>query len=262
MIIKVLIAAAILGVIGLILGAALGFASKAFFVKEDERIAQITEVLPGANCGGCGYAGCSNYADSIVNNGTPINLCPSCKQDAVDKIAEIVGVSSETAVAKIAYVRCSGGNRYANKKFDYYGMNDCMAAARLLDGFMECKYGCLGFGNCVMACPEHAISVVDGIATVDEDNCIGCGICADACPKHVISIIDKDTKVRVKCSSQDKGAATKRNCNSGCLGCKICEKTCPKGAIKVTNNVASIDYELCDACGLCVEKCPKNIIKM
>ncbi len=261
MLIKVIIAAAILGVIGLVLGAALSFASKVFYVKEDERIAQIIECLPGANCGGCGFAGCANYADAIVNNGEPINRCPGCKQSELDKISQIVGAEAVAAEPKVAHVRCSGGNLYANKKYEYYGMSDCAAASRLLDGFMECKYGCLGFGTCAAVCPQHAISVIDGVAVVDKTLCNGCGVCAKSCPKHVIDIIPRDTKVTVSCVSHDKGALTRKNCQSGCLGCKICEKTCEHGAIKVVDNVAVIDFSLCTGCGDCAQKCPKKIIK-
>ena len=262
MIVNVIISALILGVIGLILGAALSFASKAFFVEEDGRIAQITELLPGANCGGCGFAGCSNYAGAIVTEGEPINRCPSCKQDTLDRISEIVGVESAQAVKLTAYVRCNGGNNFANKKYEYYGMSDCAAASRLLDGFMECKYGCLGFGNCAAVCPYGAISIIDGVAAVDEQTCVGCGACVKACPKHVISLIDANSNVRIRCSNKDKGAVTKKNCSSGCLGCKICEKNCEKGAVKVVDNVAVIDYELCDCCGTCAEKCPAKIINI
>ncbi len=262
MIIKVLIATLVLGAVGLVLGAALSFAAKAFYVEEDERIAQISELLPGANCGGCGFAGCANYADAIVNDGKPINCCPSCKQENFDKIAEIVGAKSEKILPKVAYVKCNGGNTFANKKYDYYGMNDCAATARLLDGFMECKYGCLGFGNCASVCQNNAISIVDGVAVINEELCNGCGSCVAICPKHVIELIPKDAKVRVRCSSGDKGAVTKNNCSSGCLGCKICEKNCPNGAIKVSDNVAHIDFEICDHCGVCAEKCPKKIIKI
>ena len=261
MLVDILIAFAVLGVMGLILGAALSFASKVFYVKEDERKAQIIECLPGANCGGCGFAGCSAYADAIVNDGMPINLCPGCKPDALEKISGIVGVKAEAAEPRVAHVRCSGGNLYANKKYEYYGMTDCSAASRLLDGFMDCKYGCLGFGNCASVCPVHAISVIDGVAVVDKELCTGCGACAKACPKHVIDIIPADTKVIVSCSNHDKGALTRKECTSGCLGCKICEKTCTHNAVKVVDNVAVIDFTICTNCGECAEKCPKKIIR-
>ncbi len=262
MIVKVIIAAAILGVMGLILGAALSFASKMFYVKEDERIAQITNLLPGANCGGCGYAGCSNYADAIVSNGEAINCCPSCKQDVLDKISKIVGVETVAAEPCVAHVRCNGGNLYANKKYEYYGMTDCAAASRLLDGFMECKYGCLGFGTCASVCPCSAISIIDGVAKIDKEVCIGCGACVSACPKKVIEIIPRDSAVIIDCSNKDKGAITRKNCQSGCLGCKICEKNCPSNAVHVVDNVAVIDFSICTHCGICAEKCPKNIIKL
>lgn len=260
--INVLIAALVLGAIGLVLGAALSFASDVFFVDQDERIARITELLPGANCGGCGFAGCANYADAIVTDAKPVNCCPSCSQDALDQIAEIVGVKQAPPAEKlVAYVRCNGGNNYANKKYDYYGMHDCAAAARLLDGFMDCKYGCLGFGNCVSVCPTNAISIIDGVAVIDENTCVGCGVCSVTCPKSVITMIPKDSKVRVRCSNHDKGSITKNSCNSGCLGCKICEKTCKHNAVKVIDNVAVIDFSLCTQCRECAEKCPKKIIR-
>lgn len=262
MVVEIIIAAACLAVMGLILGAALGFASKVFYVKEDERKAQIIELLPGANCGGCGFAGCANYADAIVNGGEPINRCPGCKPENLQTISELVGGELADVERRVAHIRCSGGNSIANKKYEYYGMSDCAAAARLLDGFMECKYGCLGFGTCASVCPHGAISISDGVAVVDKSTCVGCGVCVDTCPKHVIEIIPANAKVIVQCSSHDKGAVTKKNCSSGCLGCKICEKTCEAGAIKVIDNVASIDFSLCTGCGKCEEKCPKKIIRI
>ena len=262
MVVEIIIAAACLAVMGLILGAALGFASKVFYVKEDERKAQIIELLPGANCGGCGFAGCANYADAIVNGGEPINRCPGCKPENLQTISELVGGELADVERRVAHIRCSGGNSIANKKYEYYGMSDCAAAARLLDGFMECKYGCLGFGTCASVCPHGAISISDGVAVVDKSTCVGCGVCVDACPKHVIEIIPESAKVIVQCSSHDKGAVTKKNCSSGCLGCKICEKTCEAGAIKVIDNVASIDFSLCTGCSKCEEKCPKKIIRI
>ncbi|MBP3481082.1 MAG: RnfABCDGE type electron transport complex subunit B [Clostridia bacterium] len=262
MIVEILTAAACLAAIGLLLGAALGFASKVFFVKEDERRAQIIELLPGANCGGCGFAGCANYADAIVNSGEPINRCPSCSSEVLEKISAVTGGKTAQVERKVAHIRCSGGNSIANKKYEYYGMTDCAAAARLLDGFMDCRYGCLGFGTCASVCPYGAISINDGVASVDKKTCVGCGLCVDACPKHVIDIIPANAKIYVQCSNHDKGAVTRQKCASGCLGCKICEKTCGVGAIKVTDNVASIDFALCTECGKCEEKCPKKIIKI
>jgi len=262
MITEILLAAVCLSVIGLVLGAALGLASKAFYIKEDERIALITELLPGANCGGCGFAGCSNYADAIVNDNEPINLCQGCKGENLASISEIVGGEIGDIERKVAYIRCSGQNSIANKKYEYTGMSDCVAASRLLDGFMQCKYGCLGFGTCAAVCPYNAIYINDGVAVVDAKTCVGCGKCVAVCPKHVIDIIPADTKIYVQCSSRDKGAVTQKSCTSGCLGCKLCEKACEVHAIKVIDNVAVIDFGLCTGCGKCEEKCPKKIIKI
>lgn len=260
MLINILLAFGILAATGALLGAALGFASKAFFVKEDERIAQITECLPGANCGGCGFAGCANYADAIVNSGEPINRCQSCSQENLDKISQIVGVEAQAGEKKVAFVRCNGQNTLAGNKYEYYGISDCAAAARLMNGFMECSYGCIGFGNCAAVCPVSAISVTNGVASVDAAVCIGCGKCMGVCPKHVITLLPENARVLIRCSSEDKGAITRKNCDSGCLGCKICEKTCSNNAVHVTNNVAAIDYSLCTGCGECAKACPKKII--
>ncbi len=262
MLTEVLTAGAILGVTGFILGAALWFAAKTFFVEEDERIEKITACLPGANCGGCGYAGCTNYADAIVNDGAPINLCGACTPENFDNISKIVGAAASDKEKMIAFVKCRGGNNIANKKYDYHGMHDCAAAARILDGDKQCKYGCLGFGTCATVCPTGAISVIDGVAVVDKDMCIGCGACQKICPKGVIQMVPASAKVFVACSSQDKGAATRGNCASGCIGCKLCQKTCTHGAITVTNNFATIDNNICVACGDCVNKCPLHLIQM
>ncbi len=261
---SIAIAAGCLAAMGLVLGAALGFASKAFYVKEDARKAQILELLPGANCGGCGFAGCASYAEAIINDGETINRCPGCKQDALDKIAKIVGAGAEAGKIerKVAHVRCSGGNLFANKKYEYYGIQDCAAAARLMDGFLQCKYGCLGFGSCAAVCPHGAIFINDGVAKVEKGLCVGCGKCVEVCPKQVIDIIPENAMVYVQCSNHDKGALTKQNCQSGCLGCRICEKTCETGAIHVDGNVAVIDFSLCTGCGKCREKCPKKIIRL
>ncbi len=251
-----------LGIMGLIFGGALSIAGKFFFVKEDDRKEKILAILPGANCGGCGYAGCSNYADAILKGEAGYNLCPGAKAEGAEKIAAMFGVDSVEFVPMVAHIRCRGSDDFANKKYVYYGMNDCAAAARLLGGYMTCQFGCLGFGNCVKKCPEEAISIVNGVAVVDRDKCVGCSMCIAACPKGVIELIPRDSKILVNCSSHDKGARTREACNAGCIGCKICEKNCPESAIKVDGNVAHIEYEKCVGCGICTEKCPRKIINV
>ena len=250
-----------LGIMGLIFGGALSIAGNVFHVKEDERKGKILAVLPGANCGGCGYAGCANYADAVVAGEAPCNKCPVAKAEGAETIASIMGAEAEEVRPMVAHIRCSGSHDIANKKYTYYGMNDCLAASRLLGGYMTCQYGCLGFGNCVKKCPQDAISIQNGVAMVDRDNCVGCGICLDACPKGVIEIIPKDSTVLVSCSNKDPGARTRVACNAGCIGCKICEKNCPEGAIRVEGNVSIIDYTKCTACGICTEKCPRHLLE-
>ena len=260
MLIDVLKAFLALGIMGLIFGAALSIAGKIFFVEEDDRKDKLLEILPGANCGGCGYAGCANYADAILAGEAPCNKCPVAKSEGAIALAEVMGTEAEEVVPMVAHIRCQGSNAVANKKYIYYGMSDCAAASRLLGGYMTCQYGCLGFGNCVKQCPENAISIDDGVAVVDRERCIGCGICLDICPKSVIELLPRNSKIQINCSNHDKGVRTREACNTGCIGCKICEKNCPEGAIHVDGNVSLIDYEKCVGCGICAEKCPRKII--
>ncbi len=258
---EILIPALAIGAVGLVLGAILAVASKVFYVEVDERVGKISECLSGANCGGCGYAGCSAYAAAIVNDGAPINCCAAGGQAAVDKIAEIMGVKAETVIPVRAAVLCSGTSGVAADRYDYYGVSDCISASRLQGGGHKlCGFGCLGYGSCAAVCSEGGISVVDGIASIDADSCIGCGSCVKVCPKNIIALIPKKNKIYVKCKSCDKGAAMKQKCSVGCIGCRLCAKVCPSAAITVGDNHAEIDYEKCTQCGLCAEKCPRHII--
>lgn len=257
----VLIAAGILGVMGFIFGILLAVASKVFFVKEDERKIEIEKHLSGANCGACGFAGCSAYADAIVKGEAPTNLCNSGGNETAKAISDIMGVEAAAVNRKYAKVRCSGTTEYANAKYMYQGLIDCTAANRLLDGYMSCKFGCIGFGSCAKVCPNNAISIRNGVSVIDRDKCSGCGRCTEVCPKHIIDLIPETAQYHVGCSSEFKGPKTKKNCSVGCLGCKICEKTCQNDAIHVVENLAAIDYDKCIGCGLCAEKCPKKIIQ-
>ena len=256
----ILTPAFILGALALILGALLAVASVIFKVETDERIELVSELLPGANCGGCGYAGCSACAAAIVSGDAPINACPGCT--SIEKIAEIMGVESVSAQPKKAYVLCSGQIGKATKKYDFDGTMSCYSISQLKGGDKNCAYACLGYGDCVNKCSFGALSIVDGIASVDKSKCTGCGVCVATCPKSVIKILPENVKAYVKCSSKDKGAALKDKCSAGCIGCKICEKNCEAEAIKVVDNLAVIDYEKCTGCGVCAEKCPKKIIEL
>lgn len=258
---EIIFPALAMGAVGLFLGALLALASKIFAVEKDERAEEIAAVLPGANCGSCGYAGCSAYAAAVSAGEAKINCCSPGGQSVADSIASIMGVEGEAVVEKCAVVCCCGTEDAAPDKYEYFGVNDCVAAAKLQGaGHKACTYGCLGYGSCVKVCSRNAVTIQNGIAVVDMDKCGGCGECAAICPKNIIKIVAKSTKYVVKCNSCDKGAEMKEKCSQGCIGCKICEKNCPVDAIKVENNLAFIDYGKCIGCGICAAKCPKKII--
>ena len=260
--INVLYAVLVLGVLGAVFGAVLAFAAKKFAVEVDERQEKIVEVLPGANCGGCGYAGCSGYAAAVVNDGAPVNRCAAGGSAVAAKVAEIMGVEAGETERRVAMVRCSGFTGKAQKKFDYSGIPDCVAAMRLGGGAgpNECPHGCIGLGTCVKACPFDAIHVENGVARVDHEKCVGCMTCAAACPKGLIIAVPYDADITVACNSVQKGAVLRKYCDIGCIGCKMCEKVCENDAIHVVDNLARIDYTKCISCGKCAEKCPRGLI--
>ena len=249
-------------VLGVMMGVLLSVAAKAFKVEKDEKAEKITELLPGANCGGCGYAGCSALAEAIAKGEAKVNSCSVASPEAVGQIAEIMGVEAEATEPMCAHITCAGDCNTAKKKFIYSGADDCAAAERLGGGNKVCPNGCIGLGTCVKHCPFEALSVVDGIARVDEDKCRGCGVCVSSCPKSVIRLIPKSSRVRMNCVSTDGGKAVRAYCDAGCIGCKICEKLCAAGAVKIVNNVAVIDHAKCTGCGACAEKCPRKIIRV
>ena len=248
------------GAIGLIFGLLLAFAAVIFKVNADERIGKIEEVLPGANCGGCGFAGCSAYAKAVVEDNAPVNGCSVGGAAVAEKIGSIMGKTADVGEPKVARVLCGGTIDNASTKYDYYGVQDCNAANKLGGGQKECEFGCLGFGTCTKACQFDAIHIIDGVARVDEDKCTACGMCVAACPKKIIELMPKNKKVAVLCKNTKIGKEVMNSCKVGCLGCKLCEKNCAFEAVKVEDNLARIDYEKCKACGLCVQKCPKNVI--
>lgn len=250
----------ILGIMGAAFGILLGVAAKAFKVEKDERVEKVSELLAGANCGGCGYAGCGAFAEALCAGRANLSDCPSTKAESKDRIAAILGVSTGTEDPKVAMVMCSGNCNSAVLHCEYEGITDCVAASRYGGGDKACSFGCIGYGSCADVCQFDAIHVVDNVAVVDRDKCTACGMCVDICPQHVIELVELKQRTFVKCKSHDKGASLKNICSAGCLGCRICEKSCPKNAIKVTDNVARIDYDLCVNCGICASKCPRKII--
>lgn len=246
--------------LGAVMGALLAFAGKIFAVEKDERAEEINACLPGANCGGCGYTGCSALAKAISSGKAKVNGCTVGGAETAAKIAKIMGVEEEKTVRMRAQVMCSGTSEYAKKKYIYEGIDSCGAAAKMGGGDKLCQNGCIGLGSCVKACPFGAIHVERGVAAVDYAKCRGCGVCLSACPKGIINLIPFDSKHWVGCMSLEDGKTTRRVCDVGCIACKLCEKNCPQGAISVKRSIASINYELCTGCDNCVDKCPRHII--
>lgn len=258
--IDILIPALLFSGLGLVFGIALAVAAKFFEVRKDPRIEQIKEVLPGANCGGCGKSGCAALAEAIVKGEAPCTACTVGGKETAEKIGEIMGVEVDPPMRMRAQVMCSGTRELAVRKYRYTGAHDCIAAVKMGGGDKLCPNGCIGLGTCVATCRFGAISVVEGVAVVDYRKCEGCGSCVRACPKHIIRLIPYDSAHWVGCMSVEKGAAVRKMCQVGCICCRKCEKNCPSGAITVNNFVASIDYSKCTGCGLCVDNCPRKII--
>lgn len=267
----IVIAIGILGGLGVVFGLVLAAASKVFYVETDPKLEKLNETLPGANCGGCGYAGCNGYAEAVLAGEAEIGLCNSGGNECAQKMAEIMGVQIGEVKRKVAYVRCVGYHRVdsdgqekgSKKKAKYEGFQDCLAASKVGgNGPIACKFGCLGFGTCVKACQQDAISIVNGVALVDREKCIGCMACAKLCPRNIIAQADYDKKVYVPCASHAKGAVTVRGCSDGCIGCGLCVKICPEKAISIDRNLARIDPAKCTDCGLCATACPKKLIQI
>ncbi|MGG7144992.1 RnfABCDGE type electron transport complex subunit B [Clostridium nigeriense] len=259
---SILYATLSLGILGLVFGILLGFASKAFEVKVDPKIPKLRECLPGANCGGCGFAGCDAYAEAVVMEGVKPNLCSVGGAKTAEDIGEVLGIKVDSTEKMTAFVKCNGNCKSAKARYDLEGVSDCLTASLMIDGgFKACSYGCLGLGSCVNVCEFGALDIVNGIAKVNIDKCTNCGACINICPKGLIESVPVSKKIRVECNNIEIGRQVKENCSSACIGCKLCERNCPKDAVHVVNNLAKVDYDKCVNCQICTKKCPTGAIK-
>ncbi|MCX7696966.1 MAG: RnfABCDGE type electron transport complex subunit B [Bacteroidales bacterium] len=262
----ILIAVVVLALLGLFFGAVIFFVEKKFKVEEDPRIEQVAEILPGANCGGCGFAGCKNFAEAIVKAQSLDGLfCPVGGNELSKNIADTLGLTAQEQVKKVAVIRCQGSYNHSPAKVKYEGITTCAFAHLLYPGEGGCPHGCFGLGDCVRSCKFDAIFIdpQSGLPVVIEDKCTACGACVKACPREIIELRNfgpKGKRIYVACVNKEKGAIARKNCSTACIGCGACVKACPYDAIILAENLAYIDFNKCKLCRKCVEACPTDAI--
>lgn len=257
---EIMLSIIIVASIGLIAGLILAIASIVMAVPVDKKMEAILELLPGANCGACGFSGCEGYAKALASGEAPLGLCVPGGDKVSKEISKLLGIEAEKHERKKAFVSCFGTHENTENKMNYQGIKSCSAAAQLHGGIGNCQYGCIGFGDCKNVCPYGAIDIYDGVASVSFEKCVGCGKCVATCPKSIIKLIPDKKQATVRCSNNDKGIETKKICKVGCIGCMRCVKECPVGAITVQNFVAKVDPEKCIGCKKCVDVCPSKCI--
>ncbi|MBD3399074.1 MAG: Fe-S cluster domain-containing protein [Candidatus Coatesbacteria bacterium] len=252
-----------LGGLGLLFGLGLAVAAKKFAVEVDPKVEEILELLPGANCGGCGYPGCSGYAEAVASGEAPVTGCAPGGPELAEQIGKVLGVSVDAASRKVAVVRCRGDRDNARDAFTYYGVPTCRAADQLDNGPKACVYGCLGFGDCVESCKFDALLMGDnGLPVVIDDNCTACGACVEACPRGIMELMPADEPVFLACINRDRGKSVKDVCRVGCIGCTLCtkEKGNPNGGIVMDGALPVLDFgheghDFCDPLRACPMNC-------
>jgi Na+-translocating ferredoxin:NAD+ oxidoreductase RNF subunit RnfB len=261
MIISAIISLGSIGTIGAII---LYLVSVKFHVDEDPLIASVLEILPGANCGGCGFPGCEGFAVACVASLDHL-FCPAGGDETMKLVAAVLGKTTHTREPKIAVIKCNGACDVRPRTCRYDGAKKCALIASLYGGETDCTYGCIGFGDCVEACTFDAIRInpATRLAEITEDKCTSCGACVKACPKKLIELRKKGPKSRriyVSCVNKATGAVALKACANVCTGCGNCLNVCGFDAISVANNVAYIDCTKCRLCRKCAPVCPTGAI--
>ena len=246
----------------LVFSSGLLYASKKFYVYEDPRIDELEALLPAANCGGCGLAGCRAFAENAVKNGNLDITCPVADSEAMEAIANVLGIKSSSSDKQVATLMCHGTHENSKEIMEYAGIEDCWAATLVADTTKACAFSCLGLSSCVRACAFDAMKIENGIVVIDEEKCTGCTLCVPACPKYLLHMRPASSEVIVSCFNTDRGADARKVCKVACIGCMKCEKVCPHDAIHVNNFLALVDYEKCANCYDCVEACPTDSIQI
>ncbi|MBI9103451.1 MAG: RnfABCDGE type electron transport complex subunit B [Spirochaetales bacterium] len=263
MILTIIWAFLAVGLLGGLFGIGLAVASRILAVEKDERQSQVEELLPGANCGACGYTGCAGYAEAIVSGeASDLTLCTPGGPSTAEAVGDFMGVTVEVSGEKmVAQVHCRGTRDTSKYKFEYSGLGDCNALYASFKGDKECPYGCLGEGSCIKVCPVNAIlKHSDGYIFVDKEKCISCGKCIDVCPTGVMKWMPYTADTFVACNSIDKGGVVRKYCSVGCIGCKMCEKKSPDGGFLVENFLATMDYSSTGSTDAAVSGCPTKCI--
>jgi Na+-translocating ferredoxin:NAD+ oxidoreductase RNF subunit RnfB len=251
-------------VVAFVLGFLLGFFKKMFYIPVDERIEKVRTVLPGANCGGCGFPGCDGLAAAIVAGDAPVNACSAGGEKVAEAVGKVLGVSA-LLEQRDALLACQGCTGCAVPNGEYLGLKSCAAAKLTTNGTKACSYGCIGFGDCVSVCKFGALSMgADGLPHIDNFACTGCGMCASVCPQHALLLVPtKLTGAVALCSNRTTNKpSVLKQCKAGCIKCAKCEKDCPTGAIVLTNGIPLVDYTKCTSCGTCVSGCPTHVLKL
>lgn len=259
---NVIFAVALLGVLGAVFGLVLTFASKKFHVDVDERVEKVRACLAGANCGACGYPGCDGFAQAVVDGKAPVDGCAAGGSKTAAAIAEIMGAEVSESVPMVARVICQGECGITRERYIYDGYESCRMAGQMAGGPKNCRFACVGLGDCTKVCRFGAIRIEHGLAVIDQNKCTACGNCVNACPRHVIQLKPQNATVLVRCQNSDVGRLAREACMKACIGCMRCEKTCKYDAIHVVDGFARIDVDKCTRCGECAKVCVAKCITL